>query len=353
MGIIDRYIASYVIKGSFATLLVLAGLSGFFSYMAELSDVRGMYTSSKAALYVLFTLPRQVYELFPTAVLIGSLISLGALAAHSELIVLRVSGLSQLRISLSVLKGGLVLMLSAFIIGEFIAPPSEQYAQQVRSITAHGNLTVQGEDVLWVRYKNQIVHVKDILVGNRLQEVEIFRFSDALELKQITRAREAKFQSGKWNLYDVSINRIDESGIQSEQYAELVWEELFDPDVLDVLTVKPEYLSFWSLHEYIDYVEDNGQDSDQYRHAFWVKLVTPLTTLVMLLVAMPFVFGPLRNSGSGKRIFTGIVLGLAFYLINKTFSQAGLAYDVSPLLSAALPTFLFAAGSIWALNKQS
>ena len=353
MGIIDRYIASYVIKGSFATLLVLAGLSGFFAYMSELGDVRGLYTSSKAALYVLFTLPRQLYELFPTAVLIGSLISLGALAAHSELIVLRVSGLSQLRISMSVLKGGLVLMLCSFIIGEFIAPPSEQYAQQVRAITTHGNLTMQGEDVLWVRYKNQIVHVQDILIGDRLQKVEIFQLNDKLELKQITRAREAKYQSGKWHLYDVSINRIDESGVQSEQQAEMVWDELFDPDVLDVLTVEPEYLSFWSLHEYIDYVEANGQDSDQYRHAFWVKLITPFTTLVMLLVAMPFVFGPLRSSGTGKRIFTGIVLGLVFYLINKTFSRAGLAYDLSPLLSAALPTLLFAVGSIWALRRQS
>jgi len=353
MGIIDRYIAGYVIKGSFATLLVLVGLSGFFSYMAELSDVRGLYTSSKAALYVLFTLPRQLYELFPTAVLIGSLISLGALAAHSELIVLRVSGLSQLRISMSVLKGGLVLMLCAFLIGEFVAPPSEQYAQQVRAITTHGNLTVQGEDALWVRYKNQIVHVKDILVGDRLQSVEIFQLSEDLALQQITRAREAKYESGKWHLYDVSINRVDKTGVQSEQHAEMVWDELFDPDVLDVLTVEPEYLSFWSLHEYIDYVEENGQDSDQYRHAFWVKLITPFTTLVMLLVAMPFVFGPLRSAGTGKRIFTGIVLGMVFYLINKTFSRAGLAYDLSPLMSAAMPTVLFALGSIWALRKQS
>ncbi|HED17193.1 MAG TPA: LPS export ABC transporter permease LptG [Gammaproteobacteria bacterium] len=352
MGIIDRYIAGHVIKGSFAALLVLAGLSGFFAYMSELGDVRGLYTSSKAALYVLFTLPRQLYELFPTAVLIGSLISLGSLAAHSELIVLRVSGLSQFRISLSVLKGGLVLMVCAFIIGEFIAPPSEQYAQQVRAVTAHGNLTLQSDDALWVRYKNQVVHVENILVGDRLQKLEIYQFDDGMELKQITRASEAKFQSGKWHLSDVSLNRIGMSGIQSEQQKEMVWDELFDPDVLDVLTVEPEYLSFWSLYEYIEYVEENGQDSEQYRHAFWVKLITPFTTLVMLLVAMPFVFGSLRSSGTGKRMFIGIVLGLVFYLINKTFNRAGLAYDLYPLLSAALPTLLFAAGSIWALRRQ-
>ncbi len=352
MTIIDRYISRFVIKGSFATLLVLAGLSGFFEYMNELGNLTGMYTSAKAGLYVLFTLPTQLYELFPTAVLIGSLISLGGLAAHSELIVLSVSGLSHLRISLSVLKGGLALMVFAFVIGEFVAPPSEQYAQELRTTARHVHLNTQGDDALWVRYKNQVVRVQEILAGKRLKQVEIFRFGEARDLQQLTRADEARYLSGSWHFYKVTINHISETGIRREQKAEMVWGELFDPDVLDVLSVNPERLSVWSLDEYIGYLEANGQDSEQYRQAYWLKLITPFTTLVMLLVALPFVFGPLRSSGTGKRIFVGIILGLTFYLLNKTFSRAGLAYDLPPLLSAVIPTLLFAVGAILALRRK-
>ena len=104
MRILDRYIAQTVISGTLMTLMVLGALLAFVDFVGEIDDVgKGQYGVTEAALYVLLSLPKRLYELFPTAVLLGSLLGLGTLAGNSELIVVRASGVSIFRIARSVL----------------------------------------------------------------------------------------------------------------------------------------------------------------------------------------------------------------------------------------------------------
>ena len=81
MRILDTYIAKTIIGGTLMVLLVLGALLAFVDFIAELDDVgKGQYGMLQAASFVLLSLPKRLYELFPTAVLIGSLLSLGTLA---------------------------------------------------------------------------------------------------------------------------------------------------------------------------------------------------------------------------------------------------------------------------------
>ena len=118
-----------------------------------------------------------------------------------------------------------------------------------------------------------------------------------------------------------------------------------------MLPVEPENLSAASLYRYVDYLQENNLDARRYELAFWVKLVTPFSALVMLLVALPFVFGPLRTTGAGQRILVGVLVGMGFFLLNQGLNQMGLVYGFNPVLSAILPSLLFTIVGIIGLKR--
>ena len=70
------------------------------------------------------------------------------------------------------------------------------------------------------------------------------------------------------------------------------------------------------------------------------KLLAPLIYVAMLVVAMPFVFGPQRSAGTGQRLLIGLLLGLAFFLSNYLLGNVVLLYGFPPLVGASLPTLL-------------
>lgn len=72
------------------------------------------------------------------------------------------------------------------------------------------------------------------------------------------------------------------------------------PEMIEVVAVKPASLSVQGLVNYIRYLKENGLSSDRYYLALWNKLVLPVTTLVMVFLSIPFIFGPLRSVGWGS-----------------------------------------------------
>lgn len=351
MKILDRYIATTVIGSSLMTLLVLASLAAFFSFLGQLSDLSDTFGVWKAAEYVILTLPRRAYEVFPTSVLLGSLLGLGALASNSELIVMRAAGLSVRRIAWSVIKAGMLLMLVAILLGEVIGPPGEQYAQTMRAAAQSKSISLQGDYGFWARDGARFVHIRKVLPGTRLEDISIYEYNDNHELQSVTKANSARYEHNKWLLTDIRQSKISVKGVSTHTLENTYWESLLKPEVLDVLPVQPENLSALSLHKYVEHLQNNNLDSRRYELAFWVKLVTPLSALVMLIVAMPFVFGPLRSTGTGLRILVGVLIGMGFFLLNQGLNQVGLVYGFNPLLSAIMPSVLFAVVGMVALKR--
>lgn len=351
MKILDRYIATTVIGSSLMTLLVLASLAAFFSFLGQMSDLSDTFGVWQAAEYVILTLPRRAYELFPTSVLLGSLLGLGALASNSELIVMRAAGLSVRRIAWSVIKSGVLLMLVAILLGEVIGPPAEQYAQTMRAAAQSRSISLQGEYGFWARDGSRFVHIRKVLPGTRLEDISIYEYNDNHELQSVTIANSARYENNKWLLTDIRQSKISVTGVSTRTLENTYWESLLKPEVLDVLPVQPENLSARSLHQYVEHLQNNNLDSRRYELAFWIKVVTPLSALVMLIVAMPFVFGPLRSTGTGLRILTGVLVGMGFFLLNQGLNQVGLVYGFNPILSATMPSILFAIIGVIALKR--
>jgi lipopolysaccharide export system permease protein len=352
MRIIDGYLGRAVVAGSLLALLVLLSIDLFFAVIEEADDVgTGDYQWTQALSYLALTMPRRVYELFPAAVLLGSLLSLGALASNSELTAIRAAGVAVGGIARSVLKAGLLLMVATVLVGEFVAPWAEKAAQALRTEAQTQGLAVHGAEGLWARDGERFVKVGRILPGMRLQDIKVFELEGGQRLREAVRARAAYFADDAWVLEGVERSRfaadsVSGSGEQTER-----WERLLSPQLFNVIVVKPEQMSAWTLSQYVAYLDANELDSDRYELAFWVRFTTPLSSLVMLLLALPFVFGAQRSGAAGQRLFIGVLLGVIFYLISRGTNHLGLVYGLSPFLSAMAPLVVFLAAGIFALRR--
>jgi len=342
MRLLDRYIFKTVFISIIGVLGVIIMLDTFGDFIRELDEIgRGNYTFLEAVIFTALTTPTAIYEFLPLSVLLGAIIGLGVLSTTSELTVMMASGISLLRIIGSVMQVGIMLMLISVVIGEFVVPHAEQYAENRRSLAIADQITLKSKHGFWARDGLSFINIRSVKSGGVLGDIYIFEMDENHQQRVATYAEEAVYEDGKWTLRNISQSRISEAGVERTRSTSADWSTLLDPGLIDVVVVDPDHLSAQALNRYIEYLENNGLESERYKLAFWVKITTPLSVAVMLLLAVPFVFGPLRSVTIGLRIMVGFMVGLVFHLMNQGFAQLGIVYDMSALLSAGLPMLLF------------
>ena len=352
MQILDRYIGRHVALGTLLVMGLLLSLFAIFSFMDELNRVgRGNYGTLQALQYVLLLLPGLVYQLLPIAALLGSTIGLGVLASNSELTIMRAAGVSLRRIIWSTMKVGLVFVALTLVMGESIAPIAEQNARTLRSIAISDKLAMKGQSQLWARDGESFVNVREILPGERLGRIYIYERDASHHISRMVQAESAAFRKNKWILENVVSSELGEGQVVSRHEKAVEWNTNLSFDLLSVVTVHPSTLSVRGLYQYIDYLRENGLDSSTYEHAMWGKIVAPIITGVMVFIAIPFVFGPLRSVGIGSRVLVGALAGIGFYLINQMFSYMGLVFGMNPVLIALTPACLALVLGYWMLRR--
>lgn len=342
MRIITRYLLKEITINVLLITLALMAMFSFFDLIQELDSLgKGNYGLGKVMLFVLLSAPGHIYEVMPVAVLVGCMYTLGQFARYSELIVLRVSGISLLEILLTLLKIGLVFTFITFLIGELITPLSERMAQRMR-IKATDSVIVQDfESGLWVKDANSFVNVEEVLADSTLLNVHIYEFDRTFKLRTSSHAKSGQFEDEQWNLKEVTQTHFDKDANHVVQLEKATWRSLIRPELLNVLLVLPEKMSAWSLYSYIQHLSINKQRTTRYEMALWAKVVYPLACLVMVILALPFGFLQQRSAGASTKIFMGIMLGVLYQILNRTFVHLGTLNDWAPLFSAIMPTILF------------
>jgi len=302
-------------------------------------------------LYIVLTLPHGVYELFPMATLLGSLMGMGALAANSELIAMRASGLSVWRIERSVLQVGVFLLLGVAVVGEVVAPAAEQIGQQLRLSATNATVSFLGSHGLWVRDGNFYINAGNVLAEDELANVSVYELDEQRRLSTITYATKAHYADGQWELSNLRQTRFKGAAVKTSRHKKRIWESLLTPDLLSIVALKPQTMSVRDINQFSRYLEDNGLDSRQYRYAFWGRLMMPLSALVMLFISVPFVFGGMRSVSAGLRLFLGILVGFGFYLTSQVMTQVGQVYGLHPLVAVAIPSLVFIAAGVYAVRR--
>ena len=352
MKILDRYIAAAVATGTLIALLIVVGLDMFFNVIAQIDNIgRENYTLMTLVQFVVLITPQSMYELFPMAALLGSLMGMGGLSANSELVAMRASGLSIWRIIRSVLQVGVLMLVVAVFVGEVVAPVAERHGQQLRAAAMNRAISFLSSRGLWVRDEDRFINARKVLSDNTLAELTIYEFDDEARLKVVTQAVEAQYQDGQWVLHDVSQTEFTDDRVLVRHDEQMTRVSTLTPDLLGIVALKPENMSISDISQFISYLEENGLDTSQYRYAFWGRFVTPAAALVMLFISVPFVFGSLRSVSAGQRVFIGMLVGFGFYLLSQIVSQIGQVFGLNPLLMMMVPGTVFLLFGIRAVRR--
>ncbi len=341
MDILDRYIGKTMVVGILAVMLVMVALDSLISFAGETSSIgRANYGVWNAVMYILLNIPQKVYIMFPMIALLGTILSLGVMAGNSELIAIRSAGVSILRITYSVLKTGIILAAIVIAIGEFVSPPAVQYAKLKRVSAMDSKISLNTDYGLWARDGRNYIHIRRVENDGRLTGIKIYGYDEQHNLVQILESPFAEYEEDHWKLYEVSKRNIYADRIDQKFIATMDWKSLLNPEVVDVVSINPDNLSILKLRSYIEYLKTNKLDSEKYELTFWSKLVAPITIAAMIVLAVPFVFGSLRNVGAGQRILVGFLIGLGFFIFNKLVGNAGLVYINYPWIVAIIPTLV-------------
>lgn len=372
MKTLRRYLWKEIATATVFVLFALLSLFLFFDLVAQLDEVgRRGFRLRHAFSYVALTLPSRTYELVPIGALIGTIYALSKLAANSEFTIMRVSGMSTKRLMGSLLGIGLLLVGITYALGEFVSPPAEQLAQRVRLKATGSQISVRDfRSGVWVRdvvkepdgsvAAYRFINVRQVSPDVGTRGWRIIEFDGDYRMRSVITAEVGTFDPAEgWTLEDVVETRVPAgiggATLAPDQRTEVVkmprmtWRSELKPDIFGVLMVQPERMSAWDLVYYVRHLAENRQQTERYEIAFWGKVFYPWAVLVMMALALPFAYLHVRAGGVSFKIFTGVMLGVAFYGMNKLFAHIGLLNTWPPLVVAALPSLVVLTAAMGAL----
>lgn len=348
MHIFKRYFWQETSINILMIMLGLLAMFSFFDLIQELDSLgQGNYGITQMLVFVLLSIPGHIYDVVPVAVLVGMMYSLGTLARNSELVVMRVSGLSLLNIGWILVKVGMLFTALTFFVGELITPISEKMAQRLRVQATDSVIAQDFKSGLWVKDGKSFVNVETVLPDASLLNVHIYEFDENFKLRSISVAKKGQYEDERWSLSEVTqtqfntFKKIEQNNIQTQIFNKANWKSLIRPELLNVLLVAPEKMSVWNLYAFIQHLQANKQKTTRYDVALWSKIIYPLACMVMVILALPFGFIQQRVGGTSAKLFIGVMLGVMYQIMNRVFIHLGVLNDWPPLMSAITPTILF------------
>lgn len=371
MRVLQRYITTEIVRSVTFALAAFLALFAFFELMGQLESVgRNGYQLQSAVLYVLMGLPGNVYELMPIAVLIGTIYALAQFAASSEFTIMRVSSMSTRMAAKALARIGVGFAIFTILFGELVAPKASEWGEKLK-LQAQGASLSQFRSGLWAKdvikdngltgkvIGTRFLNIQRILNDGRLEGLKIYELDQDFHLTDMLIAAYGQYQGNHvWQLSEVeqttfitdrAANAIT-SPISTSKVGTRSFVSEVTPEILSVLFADPDRMSAYDLHAYSQHLKANNQRTDRYEIAFWKKVVYPLSIFVMMALALPFAYLHFRAGGVSLKIFTGIMIGVSFQLINNLFSHLGLLNTWPAFVTAALPSTLFMLMAIVALR---
>ncbi|MBS0359258.1 MAG: LPS export ABC transporter permease LptG [Proteobacteria bacterium] len=352
MKLIQRYVGKTIFSMIGLVVLLLLGVAIFILCISQISDIgRGDYGVLAALLYVLYHIPSELYQFFPVACLLGTLLGLGTLASHSELIVLRSSGVSIWQVTIALLKTAFLLIILVTIAAEIIIPPALNTAENRKADEISFGQTLRTPKGIWVHDKNNYIHIKSIFENGDMIGISRYEFGSNQQLEKASYASQGRYENDRWVMNNVAVSIIQNERVLAEHYDKQQWDISLKPKLLAIARIEPTEMPLNKLYRYTRQHYASISQSNYYELIFWQRIFQPVASLVMILLAIPFIFGPLRSATLGLRLIAGISVGFGFYLMNQLFGPLSLVYQLNPFIAAILPSVLVFIAAVWMLRR--
>ncbi|OGV29591.1 MAG: LPS export ABC transporter permease LptG [Legionellales bacterium RIFCSPHIGHO2_12_FULL_35_11] len=351
MILIEKYIAKTVMAAIFLVICMLTGLQIFILFVNELGDLgKGDYGIIQALSFVIFNMPYQVYLFFPMASLLGCLIGLGVLASNNELVVARSACMSIGQITLVVLKVAVILILIATVLSEVFLPKLVLLGNNNKMQAVTAGQSLRTSHGTWFRYKNNFINIAKVLPDNQIQDVSQFNFDDNNNLVFLRHINSLKYNKN-WQAYGVAQTDIGDNHTKTTNIDEMAWDVYINPRMLDMSTNEANEMTFPELNQYLKNQANSHQSIQGYKLAYWQRITQPFTIIVMMLLAIPFIFGPLRSSTMGSKLLLGATTGFGFYIANRFLGSLSQIYQFPAVFAAIAPTIFFALLGLYFMRK--
>lgn len=344
MSRLFRYLAKEIFWATLLLLVALLALFALFDFIREMGDLgKGQYRFATLSLYVLLAQPTHLVVVFPMAALMGTLFAIARLSTQSELTVMRASGLSLMRLAGLCAGIGLLFSVAVLMFGEFVAPSTEEWAKRTKLNATTNVIAKQFRSGFWMKDDLSFVNIGNVTADRGLQDIRVYEFDRQYRLTSLSVAKSGVYDAAvaRWKLTDVSRTAFEGDGARIEQLASASWNSAITPGLISVLLVRPDSMPIASLYSFIDHLRNNQSNSTQYELAFWGKVFQPVTTVVMMLLAIPFAIQPQRTRGVGAMMILGILAGLSVYFLNQLAGNLTVINDWPPLASVGTPHLMF------------
>jgi lipopolysaccharide export system permease protein len=285
----------------------------------------------------------------PIVGLLGTLMGIGALARTGELTAMRSAGMALSRIGGATLVAGVGLALFAFFLGDWLAPTGEGIATELRD-NARGTDSYAGKS-LWLRNAGSVVRINKPLSDTHVRDLTIFRIGPDNQVQAALTADEAVYVGDHWRLSGVKRTDFGSGSVTVTAQDQVDVTGGINPKDLKQFILMSDNLSVHGLLRLIGYMDENHLDSSKYRLLLWRRLVEPVTVMMMMLFAVPFVIGQQRDTGAGQRLLAGALVGIVFYLVNSVSVRMGDIYQWPAPVAAGLPTLCLALLSWWRMSR--
>ncbi len=349
--IMRRHVSQATFAAMLGVILILLTVQMLFVFLGQLGDLNAHYRIGSALYFVFLQIPENLYAILPIGALIGAVVGLGSLATNSELIVMRASGVSVWRIVAWVLRPALIFGLIAFALSQWLIPPANLASNSVRSgikqdTAVHGYWHKEGQEFSFISYAND---------DGELGPTKAFQFDDKQVMINSWASPSGLYQGdagqNTWMLQAVTNAQILPNGQSKPVYTvNQAWNVNLKPKLLAAATTAPDELSPSQLFKYVRSVSiDNAGITNDYKLAFWQKVLAPLGLLSLVVLACSFVFGSLRNRSMGYRVVIALMVGLGFRYLQDFVGYVSLVAGGIILLYVLLPivgAFLLGAVSL-------
>ncbi len=354
MSILSRYLIASLV----AAYLVAAVTIGGLLWLLQMLDILEQGLSSTGDIFLAaFTaaskLPEGLIDLLPVITVLATAAAMSTLQARNELTVMRVSGMSIIRLTGVALVPGIAVSVLALAALQWVTPQLQHGQERVMGASLGESGLWHPWHGLWVRSDNEFLNVQNLRPGRIPAGIDIYQMDDDGRLIRQIRSSQALARSdGSWVLEDVRIrnfNMPDDAYFQELDH--LVWQSFLSGSQLELLLSPPANLALSDLWLYVTGLKQRQQDVAEFEMVFWRRLALPLTCLTMVLAAMATAAVPLKSRAVSVRLVSALVLGLGFQMLTELATYLGLVMKWPVVPVALVPPILLALFAGWLLAR--
>ncbi|MDE2053034.1 MAG: LptF/LptG family permease, partial [Gammaproteobacteria bacterium] len=266
--------------------------------------------------------------------------------------VIRATGVSVARLAGMALLAAALLIAFEGLVGEFVAPQLQEAANQQKAFSQFNSVAFGGGTGAWVRDGNLILNVARQSGSRQFVGMQVFQLSPQHTLVSIGHAASATAAGQrKWLLGDYTESSFTGDRVTTTAPRRKVLQSNVTAGFLGLAVQDPEQLTLQALWQVIGYFRANSLDARQYLFAFWSKIARTVAIAFSVLLAIPFVLGSMRSAGAGTRTMLGLIIGIAFFLLQRLIESGTIVFNLDPVILAWLPTALLATVTLLLLAR--